>query len=48
MWFLRRMMRIPWTTIVTNEEVLRRDGTEMSIRERKEEATGIHGAHPER
>ena len=26
MWCLRRMMRIPWTARVTNEEVLRRAG----------------------
>ena len=26
-WFLRRMMRIPWTDKVRNEEVLKRAGT---------------------
>lgn len=31
MWFLRRMMRIPWTARVTNEEVLRRAGTERCL-----------------
>ena len=24
MWFLRRMLRVPWTAKMTNEEVLRR------------------------
>ena len=31
MWFLRRMMRIPWTDRVTNEEVLRRAGVERKL-----------------
>ena len=31
MWFLRRMMRISWTEMVTNEEVLRRAETRRSL-----------------
>ena len=39
MWFMRRMLKIPWTERVTNEEVLRRAGTRRelmkSIRQRQ-------------
>lgn len=31
MWFLRRMLRIPWTARVTNEEVMRRAGVERRL-----------------
>ena len=31
MWFYRRMLRIPWTAHVTNEEVLRKIGTERKL-----------------
>ena len=31
MWFLRRMMRIPWTGKLTNEEVLQRAGVERKL-----------------
>ncbi len=31
MWFLRRMMRIPWTARVSNEMVLRRAGVEKLV-----------------
>ena len=31
MWFLRQMMRIPWTDKVRNEEVLQRAGTGMKL-----------------
>ena len=31
MWFLRQMMRIPWTDKVRNEEVLKRAGTGMKL-----------------
>ena len=31
MWLSRRMLRIPWTARVTNEEVLKRTGMERSI-----------------
>ena len=31
MWFLHRMLRIPWTARITNEEVLRRAGTERTL-----------------
>ena len=31
MWFLRRMMRIPWADKLTNEEVLQRAGVERKL-----------------
>ena len=31
MWFIRRMLRIPWTDKVTNEEVLRRAGPKREL-----------------
>ena len=31
MWFLRRMLRIPWVDRVTNEEVLGRAGTHIQL-----------------
>ena len=31
MWFYRRMMRIPWTARITNEEVLERVGVGRSL-----------------
>ena len=31
MWFLRRMMRIPWTDKLTNEVVLQRAGVERKL-----------------
>lgn len=31
MWFLRRMLRIPWTARVSNEEVMRRAGVERML-----------------
>ena len=31
MWLLRRMLRIPWTSHTTNEEVLKKAGTERSL-----------------
>ena len=31
MWFLRRMLRIPWVDRVTNEEVLGRAGTHRQL-----------------
>ena len=31
MWFLRRMLRIPWTARVSNEEVMRRAGVEKTL-----------------
>ena len=31
LWFLRRMMRIPWTDKLTNEEVLQRAGVERKL-----------------
>ena len=31
MWFLRRMMRISWTEHTSNEEALRRAGTERGL-----------------
>ena len=31
MWFLRRMIRIPWTDKSTNEEVLQRAGVERKL-----------------
>ena len=31
MWFIRRMLRIPWTDKVTNEEMLRRAGLKRAL-----------------
>ena len=31
MWFLRRMLRIPWTDHITNEEVLRKAGCQRKL-----------------
>ena len=31
MWILRRMMRIPWTARITNEEVMRRAGVQRTL-----------------
>ena len=31
MWFLRRMLRIPWTGRVSNEEMIRRAGVERRL-----------------
>jgi len=41
MWFLRRMLRIPWTARKTNQEVLKEAVTERSLinRIRKRQAT---------
>ena len=41
MWFLRRMLRIPWTAKKTNEEVLKEADTERSLinKIRKRQAT---------
>ncbi|GFR91154.1 endonuclease-reverse transcriptase [Elysia marginata] len=38
MWFLRRMLRVPWTARKTNEEVLKETETARSLMSRRGQA----------